>query len=99
MAIDSIIASPTNSVRVMVEAASGCWASALNAAATARPWPIPGPIAPIPMVRPAEMIDAAAIIVMLSIFRSLLGSFVLGFRAFGPCGGCDVNQGQDAKNI
>ena len=36
MAVDSIIARPTNSVRVMVAEASGCWASEVSATATAR---------------------------------------------------------------
>ena len=39
MAIDSIIARPTNKVRVMVVAASGCCASELKAVETARPSP------------------------------------------------------------
>src|ERR1700722_19798647 len=100
MAIDSIIARPTNRVLVIVEEASGCWASALNAAATARPWPIPGPTAPIPIVRPAERIDAAAMIVILSMFCLSLGFFksALGI-SFVANSRRDVNQGQDAKNI
>src|ERR1700726_763557 len=93
------MANPTNNVRVIVEDASGCWASAPNAAATARPWPSPGPTAPMAMVSPAERIDAAAMIVMLSILSPCLGCLVLGLPVFGTGSGCDVNQGQDAKNI
>ena len=44
--MDSIIARPTNKVRVMVVAASGCCASELNAVATARPSPSAGPMLP-----------------------------------------------------
>ena len=46
MAIDSIIARPTNKVRVMVVAASGCCASELKAVETARPSPSAGAILP-----------------------------------------------------
>ena len=67
MAVDSIIARPTNKVRVMVDEASGCWANAVKAVATARPSAKAGPIAPKAMVNPAVKIDAIAIKVMLSI--------------------------------
>src|ERR1035438_9721018 len=66
MAVDSIIASPTNRVRVMVAEASGCWASAVSAVATALPSASAGPMVPKPVVMPAMTIDAIAIIVMLS---------------------------------
>src|SRR5665811_1393993 len=72
MAVDSIIARPTNSVRVMVTEASGCWAREVSAVATARPSPSEGPITPMPMVMPAVTIDATAIIVMLSIISPLV---------------------------
>ena len=84
MAVDSIIASPTNKVRVMVEEASGCCASELNAVATALPSASAGPMHPKLVVMPAMMIEVMAISVMLSIgypyvvgvswFRSGFGS-------------------------
>ena len=42
MASDSIIARPTNNVRVMVAEASGCCAREVRAVATARPSPSAG---------------------------------------------------------
>ena len=73
MAMDSIIARPTNKVRVMVLAASGCCASELKAVETALPSPSAGAILPTPIVTPAVMIETIAIRVMLSIcFLSLL---------------------------
>src|SRR5581483_6966315 len=65
--MDSIIARPTNSVRVMVGAASGCWAIEVNAVATARPWLMAGPKQPNPMVTPAVMMEAMAMTDVLSI--------------------------------
>ena len=47
MAMDSIIARPTNKVRVMVFAASGCCASELKAVETARPSPIAARCSPV----------------------------------------------------
>ena len=67
MAVDSIIARPTNRVRVMVADASGCCASALSAVATDRPSPSAGAMHPMLIVRPAVMIEATAIRVMSSI--------------------------------
>src|ERR1035438_7438849 len=64
--MDSIIARPTNNVRVMVADASGCWASEVSAVATALPSARAGPMVPKPVVMPAMTIDATAIIVMLS---------------------------------
>src|SRR5471030_613752 len=84
MAVDSIIASPTNSVRVMVAEASGCCASAVSAVATARPSANAGPMQPKPVVRPAMAIEATAMMVMLSM-GCLLSS---GSRS--RCRGCDV---------
>ena len=46
MAMDSIIARPTNKVRVMVAEASGCWASEVSAVATALPSASAGPDGP-----------------------------------------------------
>jgi hypothetical protein len=65
--VDSIIARPTNKVRVMVAEASGCWASELSAAATDRPSPRAGAMVPKPVVMPAMTMDATAMIDMLSI--------------------------------
>src|SRR5664279_2618789 len=106
MAVDSIMARPTNRVRVMVAEASGCWASELSAVATALPSASAGPIVPNPVVRPATTIDATATIVMVSIscpFRALAQASLgclglrLGFADAG--GGCDVDRRQDAENI
>ena len=66
MAVDSIIAKPTNKVLVIVDEASGCCANELNADATAFPSLNAGNIHPIPVVNPAVIIDANAIVVALS---------------------------------
>jgi len=68
IAVDSIIANPTNKVLVIVGAASGCCAIELNADATDLPSPMAGNIHPIPVVSPAVTIEATAISVGLSIF-------------------------------
>ena len=98
MAMDSIIARPTNKVRVMVLEASGCCASELKAVETARPSPSAGAMLPSAIVTPAVMIETIAIRVMLSIgVLSLLdgrGSCFAGSR-----GGRDVNGGEDAENV
>src|SRR5450631_1164663 len=106
MAVDSIIARPTNKVRVMVDEASGCWASELSAVATALPSASAGPIVPKPVVMPAMTMDATAMIVMLStIFSfSCSSSCWNGFQRLGPGlphsrGGRHVNRRQDAKNV
>jgi hypothetical protein len=65
--VDSIIARPTKSVRVMVAEASGCWASAVSAVATARPSPRAGAMQPMLVAKPAVVIEATAMRVMLSI--------------------------------
>src|SRR5215472_6047428 len=67
MARDSIIAKPTNKVRVMVAEASGCCASEVSAATTARPSPSAGAMTPMAVVRPHMMIEPDAMIVRLSI--------------------------------
>src|ERR1700693_3085316 len=66
MAVDSIMARPTNSVRVMVADASGCCANELSAVATALPSPSAGPRTPKLVVMPPVTIDATAMMVMLS---------------------------------
>jgi hypothetical protein len=68
MAVDSIIAKPTNKVLVIVGAASGCCAIELNADDTDLPSPKAGIIHPMPVVSPAVTIEATAIRVTLSIF-------------------------------
>src|SRR5271165_5830730 len=105
MAIDSIIARPTNKVRVMVAEASGCWASEVSAVATALPSASAGPMAPKLIVIPAMTIDATAIIVRLSTVVSFgcCRSFLCwrGFRrglTDSRCG-CDVHRRQDAENV
>src|SRR5665811_1385901 len=110
MAVDSIIARPTNSVRVMVAEASGCWASEVSAVATDFPSPSEGPMTPMAMVKPAVTIDATAIIVMLSMVSPLvvvvdasLLCFGLWFgRWFGLAdsrGSRDVNRGQNTEDV
>src|SRR4030042_7137536 len=106
MAVDSIIARPTNKVRVMVAEASGCWARELRAVATALPSDSAGPIVPKPVVMPAMTMDATAVRVMLSIEAPFLvlfhvSFFCPGFR-FGltdSCGGRDINRRQDAEDV
>ena len=66
MAVDSIIARPTKSVRVIVAEASGCCASEVRAEATDRPSPRAGIMQPTLVVKPAVTIEATAMIVMLS---------------------------------
>src|SRR5450759_3310923 len=104
MAMDSIIARPTNRVRVMVAEASGCCARELNAVATARASPSAGPRLLRAIVRPAVTIEAIAMSVMLS----MVHPFVVGgvVSVLGPWlrladtrGGRDVNRGQDGENI
>jgi hypothetical protein len=68
IAVDSIIASPTKSVLVMVGAASGCCAIEFKADDTALASPIARIIQPTAVVSPAVIIDAIAIAVVLSIF-------------------------------
>jgi hypothetical protein len=67
MAVDSIMARPTNKVLVIVGAASGCCAIELKAVATDLPSLNAGNIQPIPVVSPAVIIDAIAIADTLSI--------------------------------
>ncbi len=67
IAVDSIIASPTNKVLVIVGAASGCCAIEFKADDTALPSPAAGIMQPMPVVIPAVTIEATAISVVLSI--------------------------------
>src|SRR5664279_2633857 len=106
MAVDSIIARPTNKVRVMVAEASGCWASELSAVATARPSASAGPMQPKPVVRPAMTIDATATIVILSmvspfgvVVHVLMVCSGFRLRLTDSRGGCDVNRGQYAEDV
>ena len=68
MASDSIMAKPTNRVRVIVVEASGCWAREVRAEATARPSPNAGPTQPTAVVSPEIAIDITATRVTLSIY-------------------------------
>jgi len=68
IAVDSIIANPTNKVRVIVDEASGCWASDSNAFSTDFPSLYAGNMHPIAVVNPAVIIETAAMRVTLSIF-------------------------------
>jgi len=67
---DSNMAKPTNKVRVIVGAESGCCAIEFNAAEIDFPCPIAGIITPIAVVIPAVTMDAIAIKVELSICLS-----------------------------
>jgi hypothetical protein len=69
MAVDSIMARPTNKVRVIVGPASGCCAIEVKAFDTALPSPSAGNIHPILVENPAVTIDATAISVILSILN------------------------------
>src|ERR1039458_4392590 len=104
--MDSIMAKPTNKVRVIVAEASGCCASELKAVETARPSPSAGPMLPNAMVRPAVTIDTTAMIVMLSIILSFIWLVMVSSfncqRGLGLArtrGGGDVNRRQDAENV
>src|ERR1700733_4071664 len=95
MAMDSIIAKPTNKVRVMVLAASGCCASELKAVETARPSPSAGAMLPTAMVTPAVTIETIAMRVILSM---VILSQLVSFGA-GPGGRRDVHGGQNTENV
>src|ERR1700685_3687560 len=108
MAVDSIMARPTNSVRVIVEDASGCCARELSAVETALPSPSAGPSTPKPVVMPAVTIDATAMMVLLSkvppsvepsdasLRRRCAG---LGLRSAGAgCSG-DINRRENAEDV
>src|SRR5580658_1703366 len=95
IAVDSIIARPTNNVRVMVAEASGCCASEVSAVATARPSPSAGHMQPTPMVRPAVAIETIATSVLLSIRSPLCGGVGFAYQS----GGRDVNPGQNTKDV
>src|SRR5512140_1691013 len=108
--MDSIIARPTNRVRVIVAAASGCCARELNAVATARPSPSAGPILPSAIVRPAVKIEAIAMSVMLSMVpapavaprasqRCVGLRPGLRFRFAVVRGGRNVDGCQDAEDV
>lgn len=67
IAVDSIIANPTNSVLVIVDDASGCCAIDVSADDTERPSAKAGIMQPMPVVKPAVTIEITAIHVVLSI--------------------------------
>src|ERR1022692_4123700 len=106
MANDSIIARPTNNVRVIVAEASGCCASEVSAVATARPSPRAGHMQPMPVVRPAVAIDATAMRVLLSMGSPFVAEVAISMAGRGlglgirlqftdTRGGRDVNRGQN----
>src|SRR5580704_862291 len=106
MATDSIMARPTNRVRVMVAAASGCCARELNAVATARPSPRAGPTLPRAIVRPAVTIEAIAMSVMLSMESPVVGGLHPSSLRIGATlgrtlarGGRDVDRRENAENV
>src|SRR5208282_4020564 len=92
MAMDSIIASPINRVRLMVPASSGCWAMELSACTMAFASPRAGAIDPMAMHRAAATIDVMPIIVTLFMFRSSQVELRLD-------GGGDINRRQDGKEV
>jgi len=59
MAVDSIIARPTNRVRVMVANASGCCASEVRAEATYFPSPSAGAMHPTLVEKPVVTMEAS----------------------------------------
>ena len=97
MAVDSIIAKPTNKVRVMVEDASGCCAIEFSADETDRPSPNAGIMHPMPVVNPAVMIDATAIKVVLSMLNVFDFQFICWFTVL--CCGRYIHCGQYAKDV
>src|SRR5690606_28984401 len=60
MAVVSTMASPTNSVREMVLAASGCCAMASTGSPTARPWPRALPMEATPTAKAAAAMEMTA---------------------------------------
>src|SRR5208283_2083653 len=96
--MDSIIARPTNKVRVMVVAASGCWASELRAVETARPSPSAGAMLPSPMVTPAVMIETMAMRIVPSMMCPFFAGGLVSCCA-GSRGGRDVNGRQNAEDV
>lgn len=72
IASDSIMARPTNKVRVMVDAASGCWATEFNAEEMERVSPKAGIMLPNVIVAADAIIDTIPTNVMLSISFSSL---------------------------
>jgi hypothetical protein len=89
---------------VIVGAASGCCAIELRAVATALPSLSAGNIQPMPVVKPAVIIDAIAIAstAELSIFSSFI--LLLRFYSFNSfCmflyGCCNINSCQNAKYV
>src|ERR1035438_2780301 len=110
MAVDSIIARPTNSVRVIVAEASGCCARDVRAVATARPSPRAGHMQPMPVVRPAVAIEATATIVLLSMGGPFVAAVAISMagrrhglgirpRFAHTRGGRYVNRGQNGEEI
>src|SRR5260364_75898 len=96
MAMVSIMASPTNSVREMVFAASGCRAIASIAAATARPSASAGPIAPNDTATAADIM-----LTKDSQFTTApLRCWIVGFRVL-PLGhrSCDEDHSKDREDI
>src|SRR5208337_4269719 len=88
MAMVSIIARPTNSVREMVPAASGCRAMASMAAATDRPSASAGPIEPMDTAMAAPMMETS--------FASM--NTPLGFLCAAD-GGADEHSRKHGENV
>src|ERR1700734_2294048 len=108
MAVDSIIARPTNSVRVIVADASGCCAMELSAVETALPSPSAGPRTPNPVVKPAVTIDATAMMVLLSKGPPSVEPIQSSMRSVGAGhwlryarAGCgrDIHRRQNAEDV
>ena len=105
MAMDSIIARPTNKVRVIVAEASGCWASEVRAVATALPFRQRRPHAPETGGDAgddngchrdnSQAIHGSPL--WLQFMIQCWHWFGLGFAE--SRGGRDVNRGQDAEDV
>src|ERR1019366_427721 len=93
MAIDSIIARPMKSVRLIVPASSGCWAMEPSACAMAFASPSAGPMEPIAMHRAAAAMDVIPMMPTLSINPP--SAFFLPALHRGR----DVDHSQDRENV
>src|SRR5580704_7800024 len=104
--MDSSMARPISSVRLTVEASSGCCAMAVSACTIAFVSPIAGAMDPKTMHKTAMTIDASPMIVTLSIsFLSFL-SFLCGWSsrlalliASAMHRGGDVHHAENGKDV
>src|SRR5271157_159823 len=99
--MDSTIARPTNRVRVMLLASSGCCAIALKALDSAQPSPIAGPIEPIAMVIPATIMETMPMVSTLAISTATSSSSFRIFYNFSiiRTGRNNVNGSQNCEYV